>query len=717
MARTLVGILEILLKQNVDKEAKKATTGIRQIENAVKRLNSSPWGSKFQNQLDKLKLSPAQAAAVVGSYDRLARNINGKIRKADLASWKLGTLSHLSQVRASLNSTAVQAGKMHAQIRGGGIIKGAGKTALVAFGAYTGWYAAGVALRAGFTGASKGERQTFREEMAGLNGDQRSQLAAVSMGLSSDLRAVSATEVRELGLRALGTMGSLDRVIQILPTLVDALVVLKSTKGAAAGPGELGQLMRGIDVLGQNEGGQLGIDQINQIIEGVVRASQIEGQDLDVGKMWSFARRAKIASSALSTEFIATVVPAIMQDMGPDTAGNAISSAYQSLVIGANSTASKKNLEEQKRLGIRSGPGKGSLIGDELFGLNPYQWVKEYLVPALKADGIDMDSDVEVQKAIAKLARNTNATALLSRMVLQQDQIDKNVELYKTTMGREAAKQASSRDPFLAYEGFKNSLENLSVSISSHMNIIVPSLNWFTDAINSMGSALTDASGWEATAMGLGAGAAGYGVFKGGKYLLKNSLFSAGPALNVAAVELQAAAAMLGGAGMVGGKGGKLGKLAAGGVALGKKLGPVLKIGGKFVGPVGAGIMVYNVVKPGPKYTPSELTSRSNPDRYVDEIMKLAGGSALYQGLPFTKEGTGADSSEIKELNQDLSFADKKLSDLNKTISPQVDSSGLDGYVEKLKGALSLHNQLTGGFGGGGFGSMNNSFADFGVSP
>jgi hypothetical protein len=79
-------------------------------------------------------------------------------------------------------------------------------------------------------------------------------------------------------------------------------------------------------------------------------------------------RRAKIAGPGFSTEFLANVAPALIQDQTAPGAGTALSSAFQAFVIGSNAVASKKNLAEQERIGIRK---DGKLVNSQLMGENP----------------------------------------------------------------------------------------------------------------------------------------------------------------------------------------------------------------------------------------------------------------------------------------------------------------------------------------------------------
>lgn len=423
-------------------------------------------------------------------------------------------------------------------------------------------YFAGRGVRGGVTASAEWQREQFRQQMANIPEGERDQILDRSEQLGARYPSVGIVDIAEMGRKARSMMGDTERGLAVLEDLVRGMVALQSAKGLDAATSELERLLKGIDNAGKNSAGQVGIDDTKSIIAGYIRAAQVEGSDLDAGKFWDFARRGKIAVPGLSTDFLATTVPALSQDMGADQFGTALSSAYQSFVIGSNAVASKVNLQAQRDIGIRTGEGKGSLVGDDLFGRNPYRWVKEVLVPALQKSGVDTENDVETAKAVAQLTRNTNASSLLTRMIAQQAQIDRLVQQYGEAMGPEAADEAQFKDPFIGARGFVESLRNLASAVGEDvMPTAVRGLNSLTGAINSFQQSWRDGDPMAKAGIAAGAGAGIFATWKGGSAIW--ALTTAGPALNSAAASLQAAAVSLGASGAAGGAGGANG----GGVA------------------------------------------------------------------------------------------------------------------------------------------------------
>ncbi len=547
MARTLIG--ELLLRVKADtKDAQTVSNALRQIEQDSKRLNATPWGLGMQRQLDKLKATPRELDLVRRSWDNLisgfqSRNLTAAMRKNDIAVWRQSTVSHLTAVRAEWKRLGD--GQESAMRR----FREAARFGVGAFGVYSLTNAAARGGRAASTASAERQREFFRQEMTGLPEKDRALMSDKAVELSGQYPSASATQIMEMARIAYTTMGSAERGNDILPGLVKGLVTLQSTKGVDVATQTLASLLNGIDNLGKNSLDEIGVKNTLDIIDGAIRAAQIEGGDFDPAKMFEFARRSKIAGPGLSTEFIMTTAPAMMQDMTASGFGNALSSAYQAFVIGANSNSSKINIQAQRDLGLRSGTGnhgKGELVDSNQFGTDLYAWATKNLIPALERSGVDLENDTAVAKAVAQLTKNTNASGMLTRMITQRDQIDRKREQYAASMGTSAADSAALKDPFVAWEGFKTSFENLSAAIGETvMPVIVPGLNSVTSAISAFGKSLKDgdALAWSGLAVG---GA----VVVGGPIALLGKagwdLLTAGTALKGSAAAIDAAAARLG---------------------------------------------------------------------------------------------------------------------------------------------------------------------------
>ena len=722
MARTLIGQLVLTLQQNFTAEGAKVQTAVDGIETSINRLNGASWGGAFQKQLDRLKLSPTEIAAVQQSWDTLFNGLTSKDLKTALdkdmfANWRTATVGHFAAVRSEAVATETSIKSL------AGTVRTVLQPALVAMGAYTMAYGGGMALRGGIASASQRDREQWLELMSGtMTSQQMAALKAQAGDLSGKYPSVDQTAIMALGRQAGVAMGSATQGMKLLEDLVKMQVVLQSTAGTERADNVLGNVVRSADILGLNKPGDLGIEQVRGLLDGLTKAAQVEGTLFDPGSMLTFARRAKIAGPAFDPEFLTTVAPAIVQDVGAPQAGTAMASAFKSFIIGDASMNGKTYTQRQKDLGIRS--DAGDLVDADLFGKNPYEWVKKYLVTALAKAGTDMTNDTTIATEIGKLSGNTNATALLTRMVTQQSQLDKWIAQYRAAPGLSSAQSAASNDPFVAFEGLKSGLANLAAAIADKVNIIVPGLNAITGALNGLSKWIEANPTWAVAGAGAGLAAAGWGAFKMGSGIL--GLSAAGPALQVAAADLMAAATALeAAAGAQAAESGVVGTARTAGSAAfgwavrggaaqeaGMTIGEATSALGwgalRVLGPAG---VVAAVMQPVPAGAGEGDYLRTNPDyrKYIDEHRVYANAS-------------GGPDDRVGGLKNSADSAKAALDALNNTkVAPVVDGTTI---ARTLRDATELEAVLTriGKWAGvaatGAINSqINRSLSDHGVAP
>lgn len=165
----------------------------------------------------------------------------------------------------------------------------------------------------------------------------------------------------------------------------------------------------------------------------------------DKEKLSSFVRQGKNSLPGLSNEFLMTTAPSFMQDMTAANFGTALSNAHKAFAGNDGGTAI------QSYLGLRRGRGQGSLVDSEMFGSDPYTWVKTYLMPALQNAGVNIKDEKEVEREVKQLSGDPQATALLTRMITRSDEIERRIALKDG--GTPAADRARTEDPLVPYKG------------------------------------------------------------------------------------------------------------------------------------------------------------------------------------------------------------------------------------------------------------------------
>lgn len=125
----------------------------------------------------------------------------------------------------------------------------------------------------------------------------------------------------------------------------------------------------------------------------------------------------------------------LMQSMGADRYGTASSSLLNGWVAGR---ATHSALQRMTDLGLmdrskvkfdKTGKVKsavGALVDSQLFIKDPQAWVDKYLIPTMKAKGIDVTDAAQVNEFNAQIASNANANAILTNRVLDSQNIAKD---------------------------------------------------------------------------------------------------------------------------------------------------------------------------------------------------------------------------------------------------------------------------------------------------
>lgn len=737
MAQTFLGRLVLSLQDNMSGKAKTTAASVNRslnsIERSAKQLGGTAWGVGFQQQLNKLGASKSELNQINSSWNRLqntikTKGLNKALAGSEIRAWKTATLSHLSQVRNGWKET-----EQHARRTAKTVRESFAKPAMVAMGGYTGFYLAGVGIREGLIAGSERRREQFRQDMASMTDAEKSMIDAKATDLSQRFPSISKTDTMEMGRVSRSMMGDAERGTAILENMVRALVVLQSSKGGAVAVQELTGLLRGMDNLGVNKNGAEGVQMVNDLIEAMVKASQIEGADFDAGAFWSFAKRSKTAGPALSPEFLA-IAPAIMQDMGADSAGNALAMGFKAFVLEAvGSAGGKRYLKERSRIGIRDENG---LIDDDLFGKNPIAWTQKYLVPALIKDGVDMGNETAIAKAVGKLSGNTNATGMLTRFITQAEQIDRLQRLYGESMGIGASDIAATNDPFVAFRAFKQSMADLSAAVLP-MDGISKGLTGMAGAIKSLAKSFEE--GDPLARAGVIGGAA-VGVGAPAFFLAKAvyGLITAGTNLNIAATALQRAAAMQAGGDILDGKSGKVGKavgimgwLAAIGKAVG--VGGTLAVTADVLGDTPGSTMADKVDAQAQQrhalermFGINQVTSDQVRNQtmwgapaQVSPFKRFMLGDAANPGSSF-KDSMRIDAG-ISGLKQDAAQAGEEMQrSLSPTAKPEVDTSSIDNALTKARELRSILGGIVSAATAAGASmdrEMRRTTSDYGVAP
>ncbi len=249
----------------------------------------------------------------------------------------------------------------------------------------------------------------------------------ISMEVPTTTVAENLKHLRELGYAT----GKMPEAIAILPDIARANAVLNAMKGG--GKDEVWNLAKGLE-----EKGVLNIHDAESMatfrsyVSNMTKAVAAAGGKVTPAMFQGAFLYSRTALFGLSEEFITEVLPRLIQSMSTGAGGGAsggagtpIMSLFTKLVQGQ---MSKKGAGVLKDLGLLDEhtdiEGSASSIvkvkGRNLAVENPYEWVQQYLWPALQAKGIA--DPKRVSETIAKIGEAfqvRTASALATIMALQ----------------------------------------------------------------------------------------------------------------------------------------------------------------------------------------------------------------------------------------------------------------------------------------------------------
>ncbi len=173
--------------------------------------------------------------------------------------------------------------------------------------------------------------------------------------------------------------------------------------------------------------------------------------------------------------------------------GTALTSLQQAIVGGVIKQSalidwSKMGLLDPNKLvftstGSLKGVQAGGVAGSSLFMKNPYEWVQQYLVPALKKAGVNTADATSVNEHLAHLFGNRNAANIASIMATQQPLLNKDAAIINESRNNQQQYDANVKTAKANFMQFHAALENLSIAIGTS---VIPQVTKLTNAISSL---------------------------------------------------------------------------------------------------------------------------------------------------------------------------------------------------------------------------------------
>ena len=254
---------------------------------------------------------------------------------------------------------------------------------------------------------------------------------------------VSQVDKAELMRDALSTFADAHHAEMVLPTLAKMKFANKAVFGQAQGADNERMFMDLLKVI-ELRGGLASEEEFRNQADMVQRVITATGGRVQADEWLNVIKRGGLAAKGMESEAFFYTLEPLVQEMGGNTVGTAMMSAYQNLYQGKTTKRTLGNLDrfgliadrskvKEDKAGQVSFMDPGALKGADIFRKDQFAWLEQVLLPTLKEKGIT-EKD-QVLDAIGSIFSNRTASNLMSQMYLQRDQIHKNMRLNKGAAG------------------------------------------------------------------------------------------------------------------------------------------------------------------------------------------------------------------------------------------------------------------------------------------
>lgn len=346
---------------------------------------------------------------------------------------------------------------------------------------------AGAAMLHGLFELSKaGEKYTHQLEqmkLAGMSLAEQKEAIFAANRVSSEVRTTTPTEnlqsIRELR-GALNSAGASPaqatrEAVEHLAEVQKAQAVMASSLGESH-KSDVYEMVKALEDIGATKDPA----RFDRLLDGMVRSSITFGGKLTGKDFFQTLKYTRGAGSGYSDEFIEYYLPTLMQELKTGKgsgsgggAGNPLASFFQNIVGG---NISNKAAQEWARLHLID-PGKiirtktgnikgiktGGFYGVEEAIQNPYFYVRDHLMPALKAANIT--SPEAIKEELAHLFTNRVSQQMASLLMMIQ-KMDGDRKLTEATMHMDPAfAEAIRRDPVLTNKALTEQWDRIKTDI------------------------------------------------------------------------------------------------------------------------------------------------------------------------------------------------------------------------------------------------------------
>ena len=391
---------------------------------------------------------------------------------------------HIRQLSRAVNTTGSAVGGVAGQV---GPVSAARNAARSAVG-QLGMVATAARMAAGFAAAYGGviavkeaaravgarQHELVRMAVAGMKPEEIAEASMEASKLTARFPVVSMTDTMHMLRNARSIVGTYAEAAEISEPLMKLRVLSQLAHPGQDVSEDFDMLLKAMEIKGVTQNPRRFADDINL----VAKAMNVFGDTLKPVQYFEMVQHARQAAAGLSDKFLFTVGPTLAQEMQGSSFGTGLAGFNRLVVAGIGK---KGTFDELRRLGLidkdaqaniaGAGEGVGLKPGRTVEGWrvaqsDPYQWVKDYLLPAFDRLGIK-DAAAQMRE-IATIFPQVSGQ-LVQILTTQQSRIDKDRALQGNVEGLSAADRAMREDPGLAFTGLIASTEGLIATFGELM--------------------------------------------------------------------------------------------------------------------------------------------------------------------------------------------------------------------------------------------------------
>ena len=349
-----------------------------------------------------------------------------------------------------------------------------------------------MAIKGAVKPASEYVHQLELAKAAGMTQLEIAQATGAAWATTGKVMTTTATDnlkaLRELRM----VFGDTADAVKFLPQMQTIQSVLDNVLHGTGGVGAKDVAFTAAKML-ELRGASMNTDTFRVQADLITKAVIASGGKVTPQMLLMAQKYAGIGGTSFSNDFMYGIMPTIVQELGGPSTGTSLTSMYRAIVGGR---MDKRSLAVWQRLGLadtsHADVGKDlamvnprNIQGSELFKTNPFRYVQDVLLPALRSHGIVKQADQSA--VIDQLFSNRNAGRIANIFGTQGPRIEKDFNLIGQAGSTSAYAQMMKHDPEMGYRALDAQWENLKTSLGiALVPVLIPFLRNLTSAFNAL---------------------------------------------------------------------------------------------------------------------------------------------------------------------------------------------------------------------------------------